>query len=731
MNMFGFPLVNPVLGWVALGLATLPVIIYLLNRRRYREVPWAAMIFLLAANRKSIRRTRLEQILLLIVRAGVIGLLAFALARPYWPARSSPRWLSAGTHHLVILDNSFSMGVNIPSGAESGPAHRLFDLQKSRAEKLIDELPSGDPITIITMSSPAGIVNLQPLFDKKQAAEVVRSTLLSDRATDLPGALRIVTETMERFPEYKTRTVYVFSDFAGPALKETGSTAAPTTTSLIRSLAQKAQIVVYHMLNPSSANLSLTGLTLSNPIVGIGSPTEIVCSIHNYSTSRSGALKLKMRLDDQWITEKNAAPLEAGETRREPLPVEFAQAGLHSIEVVLEATGSDAVSLDDVRRRVVNVREEVPILIVDGKPGSSRMHGQAGYLSAALSPHAVNVKRTLLTPKVVSENAFATMDLRPFEVIYLCNVRLLAPEQWQQLQNRVEQGTGLVIYLGDLIDLENYNSAGAALLGAPLDRPAFETVSDEQSVRIDPNSLSEELADDFAGRRESGLFTARVHQYFKLSSASGLNLGRILQVFDNGDPMVIVRDVGRGRSMLVTTSANMDWTNLPARGDFVTLTLNLLQVVAPPNQPTRNLIVGQTFLEKTTSPHAGGSAAGSIVQPDGTNLRPDIRFENDEYFWQCDAMDRAGWYELQAAGQNSPIAVNVDPAESDLTPTDEKTLRDKWGTDFQYIEVNPAGEKIVTVSIHEFAIALLYVALILMLVETLLATLFGYQKTET
>src|SRR5437764_15218638 len=64
----------------AAGAAAVPVIIHLLNRRRYRIVDWAAMRFLLAAQRQNVRRLRLEQWLLLAIRCLVLVLLAGALA---------------------------------------------------------------------------------------------------------------------------------------------------------------------------------------------------------------------------------------------------------------------------------------------------------------------------------------------------------------------------------------------------------------------------------------------------------------------------------------------------------------------------------------------------------------------------------------------------------------------------------------------------------------------------
>src|SRR5436305_2515830 len=65
---------------VAAGAVAVPVVIHLLNRRRFRVVTWAAMRFLLAAQRRNARRMRLEQLLLLAVRCGLVLLVVLAMA---------------------------------------------------------------------------------------------------------------------------------------------------------------------------------------------------------------------------------------------------------------------------------------------------------------------------------------------------------------------------------------------------------------------------------------------------------------------------------------------------------------------------------------------------------------------------------------------------------------------------------------------------------------------------
>ena len=66
------------------GLAALavPIFIHLLNRRRFRRVPWAAMRFLKVSVEQNQRRMKLEDWLLLLVRCAMVALLALLVARP-------------------------------------------------------------------------------------------------------------------------------------------------------------------------------------------------------------------------------------------------------------------------------------------------------------------------------------------------------------------------------------------------------------------------------------------------------------------------------------------------------------------------------------------------------------------------------------------------------------------------------------------------------------------------
>jgi hypothetical protein len=108
---------QPSLLLAALPLIALPLIIHLVNQRRYQTVRWAAMMFLLAANRMSRGYARLRQWLILASRMIALAGLAFVIGRPL---AGGYLGLAAGARAdatILILDRSPSMQ---QAGAASG-----------------------------------------------------------------------------------------------------------------------------------------------------------------------------------------------------------------------------------------------------------------------------------------------------------------------------------------------------------------------------------------------------------------------------------------------------------------------------------------------------------------------------------------------------------------------------------------------------------------------------------
>src|SRR5260370_36111696 len=152
--LFGTPFAA--LGAVG-GAIAIPIVIHLLNRRRFRVVTWAAMRFLLNAERKNARRMRLEQLILLGVRCLIVLLLVLAMAsimpwaESVWSAIFASNLMAAGpnsqrTHQILVIDGSFSMAMRPEEES-------YFERARSLANQIVQESPRGDGFRVLLMAS--------------------------------------------------------------------------------------------------------------------------------------------------------------------------------------------------------------------------------------------------------------------------------------------------------------------------------------------------------------------------------------------------------------------------------------------------------------------------------------------------------------------------------------------------------------------------------------------------
>src|SRR5918998_367663 len=114
-----------------LVLASVPIIIHLLNRRRFRLVDWAPMKYLKLTLKTNRRRMRIEQFILLAVRTLAVIVLILAVARPVMSATGLGSWLGSRGRaaRLIVIDDSLSMGYQ----AEGRGGRSAFDGAKDAA----------------------------------------------------------------------------------------------------------------------------------------------------------------------------------------------------------------------------------------------------------------------------------------------------------------------------------------------------------------------------------------------------------------------------------------------------------------------------------------------------------------------------------------------------------------------------------------------------------------------
>ncbi len=184
----------------ALPLIGLPILIHLINQRRYQTTRWAAMMFLLAANRMSRGYARLRQWLILLFRMLAVAGLIFAISRPL---ASGWLGLAAGGRAdttIVLLDRSPSMQ---QQGA--GTVMSKLDTCREQVVQTLNTLGSSRWVLIeSTTNTPRELESPESLLDLPDAEP-------TSTEADLPAMLQAARDYIQANRTGRTE-IWICSD---------------------------------------------------------------------------------------------------------------------------------------------------------------------------------------------------------------------------------------------------------------------------------------------------------------------------------------------------------------------------------------------------------------------------------------------------------------------------------------------------------------------------------------
>jgi Mg-chelatase subunit ChlD len=219
--ILAFAFVTPAFFVAGLALMGIPILIHILNRRRYKTVNWAAMEFLLRALKKNRRRLKFEQWLLLATRCLLLLLAAMALARPFGCAQQTIASVAGSRSglHVLVIDNSYSMAYE----ADRPDARTHLDQAKRLAKETIDRMSAGgEAIAIVTCARPAQALIAQPSYDLSAAKSAIDRIEQSAGGTDLPGALTLALQIGRDENTQPRKYLEVFTDGTRSAFEKPG-----------------------------------------------------------------------------------------------------------------------------------------------------------------------------------------------------------------------------------------------------------------------------------------------------------------------------------------------------------------------------------------------------------------------------------------------------------------------------------------------------------------------------
>ncbi|MBN2269733.1 MAG: BatA and WFA domain-containing protein, partial [Sedimentisphaerales bacterium] len=177
-------------GVAAIGI---PIVLHMVRRRTKNRITFSSLMFVPAAAPRFRNRSRVENILLLILRCAIVCLLAFAFSRPFFPRPVSNNSVSPAKRIVLLIDTSASM-------RRTG----LWDRAVAEARAALQQIDRADRLCIMSFDRDAHIVmgfeqwgRLEPHQRVAAGAEQVSKLAPTWGQTNLAAALIAAAETIE------------------------------------------------------------------------------------------------------------------------------------------------------------------------------------------------------------------------------------------------------------------------------------------------------------------------------------------------------------------------------------------------------------------------------------------------------------------------------------------------------------------------------------------------------
>ena len=617
-----------------LGAIAIPVLIHLIQREKKRVIEFPSLMFVRRIPYQSVRRRRIRHWALLLMRAAAIALVVAAFARPFFRQGAVAAAVGGGAREIVILlDQSASMGYG-----------DHWARAQEAARTIVRGLGSDDRATLVLFAKNAE-ENMRATADRTRLEAAIGAAKVGSGATRYGPALKLADSILSR-SAIKRREAVLISDFQRSGWSGSEEVRFP----------EGMTVSVVSVASPGVANLAVPSVTFARASFSGQERITVTAGLSNKGDAPVANVPVTLTIDGHEIQTERAtvAPHASGS-------VSFTQFTLTGANVrgSIKA-GTDALPADNAFHFVLAPSDPVSLVIVDS---GDRTDGSL-FLSKALAIGTTPTFQVDVT--TASRMTPAAFDKR---AVVILNDTMFPPAAGgNALKRFLERGGGLLVVTGDHTTWPQGEAAMLpGRLGATVDRTTG------RSGSLGYLDYSHPVFDVFKAPRRGDFSAAHVFRYRALQSEPA---DRVLARFDDGAIAAAERKIGAGRAIVWTSTLDDTWTDIGVKPVFLPLVHQIVRYLAHYEPSTSWYTVGQV-LDLTA--RAKGRADRSdriVVTPSGERItHAGGGGEGNEGLLE---LNEQGVYEVRPtsapAGRPEAIAVNLDPAESDLSPIDPREL---------------------------------------------------------
>ena len=711
--------------WWGLPLAAAPVIIHLINLLRHRVVRWPAMEFLLASQRKYRTRILLKQLLLLLLRILAIVGLVLLFAQPRWNRNLGGVLGGNRARHIVLLDDSYSMGEVLQVGGSSDlPTTTAMSRGRKMLERLLEDLAAAPGQQDFFLGR---LSKLQRIFtrDSNESPETSADRQLFDIYAEAitPQNLDSIRTTVQKIRTSATaleiapgirNIAPLFSGDDGSGvlwlitdLRSNDWRASENIADILKPLADMG--IEIHIVDTASAEsdteylqtLPRSNLTVERiemiggtPVSNVLLPWEV--TVRNYSSSPSQQVSLSIREDQLERPGIQIDSILPGATATARFESRFQTTGSHTVEVELPV---DRLPLDNRRTAAVEAVDDAEVLLITTS-NQKKNEDDAFYLATALNPGASAA--TGLRPRIEEPRALTTLELNRFDSIWLLDVPRLDARAVRPLEAYARNGGGVVFFVGPKTDFKATNELlfrnGEGVFPVPL-AGAVDLLKDQKNPNA-PDIIAEEhpAVAILSGRRNPFLDAVGVDRYMAVDrlfqAPKGTGLRRLLSL-RNKAFFAVEKPFGKGMGVAFLSTAAPTWNNWARNNpSWVVVMLELERHLARLRREHTTIFVGQPIAIKLQQ--GIDQVDVNFILPPDERIMQEVASINQNGNLEAvmkDTFDpgtyKARWQTVSGEQRELVKAVNINPIEGNLERVSTSELPNALpGIPFSYDRAN-------------------------------------------
>ena len=642
---------------ILLGLfaATIPILIHILNFRKLKKVEFSTLTFLKELQKSKIKKIKIKQWLLLLLRTLIIIFLVLAFARPtlestYFGGATS----TAKSSVAFVIDNSFSMSLIKNNGS-------IFNKSKAEAKRIVNQMQNGDEFYFIISSD-----SVLHFTDKRTAIKFISEFDISLLMESLNKKIEKAISALDKTQNIN-KELYLFTDFQK-------NTFFDSTDQKIAE-AKRIKLYSFDVGENNASNISVTNLKLENSIIEVKKPIEFSAVINNFSQNTVNNINASLFINGEHIARQNIS-LSGNEHKKIKFNATLKTNGIIEAEVHLD---EDNINQDNTNYLSFFVPEKIKILLLYDDISDTK------YLNAVFGS-------SLLTDKFeVTKINTKVNDIKysSFDVLFLLSTNIAVIKE---VQKSVAIGGKLVIIPPTKTNINDLQPLSSKLK-YPIAKKIIQTnKKGNDYAEFDKINFEHPIFQNlFDIKNKNKIESPFIFKHIELKN--NYNVSPIIKL-NNGNIFLGEYNFGKGKILFFNTAISLNWSNFPIKGIFAPLLTKVVYYLSSNNTVFNNYTVGNKIaidISNITYPKL------DIQLPSG---KDNVSLENfNGKIYNYTETLQVGNYKFYSNNKLVKLAsVNVNPKESNLTKVTEETknsiFKKYFGNNFMNLDIteNYIGE---------------------------------------